>query len=675
MAMYYFDNKIVSRGKNQSSISKSAYNSASKIKDYKTNEIKDFSIKECDYSRVILPENAPEEFKDREYLWNSVEQVENRKDSRLAREIVIALPTELDNQSNIKLAEEFGESLAKEGMIVDMNIHHINKQNPHAHLLCTLRGLDKNGNFEPKRIGNKKVRDWDSNEKNLEWRKRWADIQNKHLKLNGVKDRVSHNSYNDQNIDLKPTKKEGWKSRKFERETGKKSKISKYNDDIRKQNQDIIKNKFISVSDKISTKENVLPYLNKEDTINLKNLAKTLKLYVNPINIYEENEKVSDLKNKALLLDPDKREIKLNELDDRSEQLNQVKDIFETRALNFFKENYPKHINNFSNDEMIYITDHILNNESEIPDSKNLNSIVDEKRYLESQKSLNIILGNRDISLDSINKEDKFFSKKINNLLKENNLTIDDVFDKSYKNLKVAPKIDYYMNKIQDLKKSQDIINDYYSIQIKKFFPNEKEFNAFNKTTTPEEKEELIDMSKFYGKKHTIDIIKKGQLIPKFTKEERKEITHNISLIKEKENKTNLTQLDKFVIQDSKEKLLDKYNINPDSSNDLKYISLESEIENDEESLDNIKSFTNKNNIKNNDSQKSFESDNSSNKFFLPISASQFTNMMYAFSELFKERMPKYIKQSDQSQTNTSTMSEKEKRRRKERNRGGDISL
>src|SRR5699024_9567661 len=291
------------------------------------------------------------------------------------------------------------------------------------------------------------------------------------------------------------------------------------------------------------------------------------------------------------------------------------------------------------------------------------------------QKSLNIILGNRDISLDSINKEDKFFSKKINNLLKENNLTIDDVFDKSYKNLKVAPKIDYYMNKIQDLKKSQDIINDYYSIQIKKFFPNEKEFNAFNKTTTPEEKEELIDMSKFYGKKHTIDIIKKGQLIPKFTKEERKEITHNISLIKEKENKTNLTQLDKFVIQDSKEKLLDKYNINPDSSNDLKYISLESEIENDEESLDNIKSFTNKNNIKNNDSQKSFESDNSSNKFFLPISASQFTNMMYAFSELFKERMPKYIKQSDQSQTNTSTMSEKEKRRRKERNRGGDISL
>ena len=49
--------------------------------------------------------------------------------------------------------------------------------------------------------------------------------------------------------------------------------------------------------------------------------------------------------------------------------------------------------------------------------------------------------------------------------------------------------------------------------------------------------------------------------------------------------------------------------------------------------------------------------------------------MMYAFSELFKERMPKYIKQSEQSQTNTSTMSEKEKRRRKERNRGGDISL
>lgn len=663
MAIYHFSSNIVSRGNGQSSIAKAAYNSASKIRDYKNEIDKDFTLKQCDYSDILLPDNAPVEFEDREYLWNKVEQVENRKDSQLAREIRLALPTELDNESNIELALNFAKSLTDEGMIVDINIHHLEEKNPHVHLLCTLRGIDENGNFEPKRIGNSKVRDWDSKAKNYEWRKRWEVIQNQYLERSGFKERVSSNSYSDNNIDLKATKKEGWKARKFEDETGIKSKVSKYNEEIRNQNQKKIDNKFRSVADKISKKENVLPYLNKEETIELKQLAKTLKLYVSPINIYKEQEKISDIKNKTLLLDPEKRDIKLNDLSSKEEQLKRITNIFEKRSNEFFNEHFPTEVNKFSQDEKIFITDEILNNKSEIPSADQLDLIVEDKRYLEAQISLNTILGKKDISIKSIDQEDKFFSSKIETIIKENNLSIKDIINNNYSHLEVAPKIDYYMNKVNELKKAKDIIDDYYSVQTKELFPINKEYNAFLKTSSAEEKEELINLKKFYGTDNTIKIIQNETLIPRFKNEELEEITHLIALIKSKELKENPTQFDKYFIQNTKEQLLDKYNINPDSSNDLKYISLEAEFTNNKESIKNL------NYLNNNENEKS---DNKKNDIaFIPLSPAQFTRLINSFSEIFKERMPKYINRSEKQADNTDTMSEKEKRKlNKSRNRG-----
>lgn len=50
---------------------------------------------------------APAEWKDREQLWNAVEVAEKTKDSRLAREFVVALPVELDKNSHISLLQNF----------------------------------------------------------------------------------------------------------------------------------------------------------------------------------------------------------------------------------------------------------------------------------------------------------------------------------------------------------------------------------------------------------------------------------------------------------------------------------------------------------------------------------------------------------------------------------------
>ena len=56
------------------------------------------------WREVILPAMAPPEWKDREQLWNAVEEVETSKDSRLAREFVVALPIELNRENQIRVA-------------------------------------------------------------------------------------------------------------------------------------------------------------------------------------------------------------------------------------------------------------------------------------------------------------------------------------------------------------------------------------------------------------------------------------------------------------------------------------------------------------------------------------------------------------------------------------------
>ncbi len=94
---------------------------------------------------------APPEWKDREQLWNAVEEVETSKDSRLAREFVVALPTELNRENQIELLQEFiREQFVSDGMCADAAIHDTDGHNPHAHILLTVRPLDEQGKWQYK---------------------------------------------------------------------------------------------------------------------------------------------------------------------------------------------------------------------------------------------------------------------------------------------------------------------------------------------------------------------------------------------------------------------------------------------------------------------------------------------------------------------------------------------
>ena len=154
MAIYHLEAKVVSRGKGRSAVAASAYLSCSKI-------LNDYDGVQHDYTRkkglvwqeVFLPENAPTERQDRSVLWNAVEESEKTKDSRLAREFVVALPIELNKSEWQKLLTEFiQEQFVSDGMCADVAIHdpHPPGHNPHAHIMLTVRPLDEQGKWQYK---------------------------------------------------------------------------------------------------------------------------------------------------------------------------------------------------------------------------------------------------------------------------------------------------------------------------------------------------------------------------------------------------------------------------------------------------------------------------------------------------------------------------------------------
>ena len=152
MAIYHLEAKVVSRGAGRSAMAASAYLSCSRLYNDYDGIQHDYTKKQgLVWQKVFLPEYAPQEWKDREQLWNAVEKVETAKDSRLAREFVVALPIELSREEQIELLQEFiQEQFLSDGMCADAAIHDTDGHNPHAHILLTVRPLDERGKWQYK---------------------------------------------------------------------------------------------------------------------------------------------------------------------------------------------------------------------------------------------------------------------------------------------------------------------------------------------------------------------------------------------------------------------------------------------------------------------------------------------------------------------------------------------
>ena len=199
MAIYHFTAKVISRSKGRSAVAAAAYRSGSKLRDTRQDLNFDYTQKsEVVFSEILLPEGAPAWMANREALWNVVEAGENRKDAQLARDIEFALPQELSCQQAIALARDFVRSeFVARGMVADLNVHW-EPDNPHVHLMFTMRELTADG------FG-RKVTDWNKVALLKEWRERWADLANEHLLRAGHDVRIDHRSYRDQGVELEPT--------------------------------------------------------------------------------------------------------------------------------------------------------------------------------------------------------------------------------------------------------------------------------------------------------------------------------------------------------------------------------------------------------------------------------------------------------------------------------------
>lgn len=152
MAIYHMEAKVVSRSSGRSAVAASAYMSCSRMYNDYDGIQHDYTRKHgLVYQEVMLPPMAPPEWKDREQLWNAVEAAEKTKDSRLAREFVVALPIELDTDSNISLLRDYiQKNFVDLGMCADFAIHDTDGHNPHAHILLTVRPLNENGTWQYK---------------------------------------------------------------------------------------------------------------------------------------------------------------------------------------------------------------------------------------------------------------------------------------------------------------------------------------------------------------------------------------------------------------------------------------------------------------------------------------------------------------------------------------------
>ena len=152
MAIYHLEAKVVGRGAGRSAVAASAYLSCSRLYNDYDGIQHDYTKKQgLVWQEVFLPEYAPQEWQDREKLWNAVEEVETAKDSRLAREFVVALPIELSREQQIELLQDFiREQFVSDGMCADAAIHDTDGHNPHAHILLTVRPLDERGKWQYK---------------------------------------------------------------------------------------------------------------------------------------------------------------------------------------------------------------------------------------------------------------------------------------------------------------------------------------------------------------------------------------------------------------------------------------------------------------------------------------------------------------------------------------------
>lgn len=209
MAIYHCSVKSISRRAGQSIVASAAYRHACVLENSRTGEVYNYSRKQgVESSDIYLPSGVNQLWaQDRSKLWNAAEAAEKRKDARLGREIVLALPAELSASQRRELIGEMACHLAERyGVAVDVAIHQPSRQgdqrNHHAHMLISSRRITQEGFAE-------KTRELDDHERGPaeveHIRNEWARLANRALKRAGQHVQIDHRSFRRQELKRMPS--------------------------------------------------------------------------------------------------------------------------------------------------------------------------------------------------------------------------------------------------------------------------------------------------------------------------------------------------------------------------------------------------------------------------------------------------------------------------------------
>lgn len=322
MAIYHLSIKIISRGKGKSAVAAAAYRAGETITNEYDGITHDYSRKAgIVHTEILLPEKAPKDFLDRGTLWNSVEQAEKACNAQLAREIEVALPVELSQEQNIELVRYYVVSnFVSVGMCADLSIHDKGDGNPHAHILLTMRPLDKQGAWAAKSLkeyllndygqrlrlknGGYRTRkvptvDWNEWSKAEDWRQAWASSANAALTQANQNTLIDHRSYLRQGIDQIPTLHLGVAATQMERrglstERGRQNRIIEINNqELRRTNARISKLRdWLKIQTKSATPAltDILPeILSSTDSKSYYGKIRDLKMAAEVFNFMMEN--------------------------------------------------------------------------------------------------------------------------------------------------------------------------------------------------------------------------------------------------------------------------------------------------------------------------------------------------------------------------------------------------
>lgn len=145
-------------------------------------------------SFILTPENTPDWATDRERLWNQVDKIEKKntktKSPRLATEVLLSLPNDLERNVQRELVNNFvNDEFISRGMIADVSIHRDDINNPHAHVLLTIRPLNADGTWGNKTVTRTKYDEngtpvLNKNGNKVRVQERFAELDLKNLRKN-----------------------------------------------------------------------------------------------------------------------------------------------------------------------------------------------------------------------------------------------------------------------------------------------------------------------------------------------------------------------------------------------------------------------------------------------------------------------------------------------------------